>query len=95
MVGGRHGNHPLLLVDFVEESPITHAVSPGWRFPILQALDVGTEVGIISEDGIDVLAKFGLEALLRGGYRTARGRAGTAGFRRYDKLPVRTCACLG
>ena len=67
MVGDRHGNHPILLVEFIEKPPVPYAVSPSWRFPVLQALDVGAEVRIFGKDWVNVLAELGLEALLGGG----------------------------
>ncbi len=62
VVGDSHENKCLFLVDFIEEPPSADAVSPGGRLPVLEPSDVRTEMGFVSEAGIDRLLKFLVEA---------------------------------
>ena len=52
VISRNHGNDFLPLVDFIKESPGTDAVAPGWRFPTLQSLDVGTVMWVGPQLGI-------------------------------------------
>ena len=62
MVAGNHEHELVLLVDFIEEPPGANAVSPGGGNAVLEPLDVGTEMGFLSEAGIDRFPKFLVEA---------------------------------
>lgn len=54
VIGRNHVDDFLPLIDFIKESPGTDAVSPGWRFPILQSLDIGAVMGVGSQLGIGI-----------------------------------------
>jgi hypothetical protein len=51
VIGRNHGDDFLPLIDFVKESPGTNAVAPGWRFPILQSLDIRAVMWVVSQLG--------------------------------------------
>lgn len=48
MIGSGHIDHFFLFVDLVKEPPVPDAASPGRMIPILEPLDIGTEVRFIS-----------------------------------------------
>lgn len=54
VIGRNHGDDFLPLIDFIKESPGTNAVAPGWRFSILQSLDVGAVMWVGPQLGIGV-----------------------------------------
>ncbi len=54
VIGRNHVDDFLPLIDFIKESPDTDAVTPGWRFPILQSLDIGAVMWVGSQLGIGV-----------------------------------------
>lgn len=54
VIGRNHADEFLPLIDFVKESPRTNAVTPGWRFPILQSLDIEAMMWVDSQLGIDI-----------------------------------------
>ena len=54
VIGRNHGDDFLPLIDFIKESPGTDAVTPGWRFPILQSLDVGAVMWVGPQQGIGI-----------------------------------------
>ena len=62
VVGGSHEYEFALLVDFIEEPPGADAVSPGGGIPVLEPLDVGTEMWLLSEAGIDRFPKLFMQA---------------------------------
>jgi hypothetical protein len=66
VVGGDHEDDSLLVIDLIEESPFTHAIAPSWGLPVLEAIDVGTEIGVLAQDGVDVVAELGVDSLLYG-----------------------------
>ena len=70
MVGGDHEDGSLLVIDLEEESPFTNAIAPSGGLPVLKALDVWTEIGVLAQDGVDVVAELGFDALLKGGAET-------------------------
>lgn len=61
MVRGGHGNDPRLLIDLIEKTPGADAVSPGGRFPVLEPLDMGTEMRLLPQLRINVFAEFVFE----------------------------------
>ena len=62
VVGGSHEHELVLLVDFIEEPPGANAISPGRGIPVLEPLDVGTEMWLLSEAGIDRFPKLLMQA---------------------------------
>ena len=54
VISRNHVGNFLPLIDFVKESPGNNAVAPGWRFPILQSLDIGTVMWVGSQLGIGI-----------------------------------------
>jgi hypothetical protein len=53
VIGRNHVDDFLPLIDFVKESPGTNAVAPGWRLPILQSLDIGAVMWVVSQLGVE------------------------------------------
>jgi hypothetical protein len=64
VVGGDHEDNSLLVINLVEESPFTQAIAPSGGLPVLEALEVWTEIGILAQEGVDVVAELGFDALL-------------------------------
>lgn len=54
VIGRNHVDELLPLIDFVKESPRTHAVTPGWWFPVLQSLDIEAVMWVGSQLGVDI-----------------------------------------
>ena len=55
VIGRNHVDDFLPITDFVKESPGTDAIAPGWRFPILQSLDIGAVMWVGSELGVGIV----------------------------------------
>ncbi len=70
MVGGDHEDDSLLVINLVEESPFTHAIAPSVGLPVLEAIHVRTETGVLAQEGVDVVAELGFDTLLYGGSET-------------------------
>jgi hypothetical protein len=66
VVGGDHEDDSLLVINLVEESPFTHAIAPSGGLPVLEAIDVRTEIGVLAQEGVDVVAELGFDSLLYG-----------------------------
>lgn len=58
MRGGDHEDDMVVLVDFVEEPPSPDSIAPGVRLERLELADVGTEVRVVPQAGIDNLFQF-------------------------------------
>lgn len=54
VIDRNHVDDFLSLIDFIKESPGTDAVTPGWRFPILQSLDIGAVMWVGSQLGVGI-----------------------------------------
>src|SRR5712692_3595959 len=68
MVCRNHEDDPLSVVNLVKEAPFAYPAAPSRRLPVLQAFDARTEIGIFSENRVNVFAKLRRQAFL--GHRT-------------------------
>ena len=66
VVGGDHEDDSLHVINLVEESPFTHAIAPSGGLPVLEAIDVRAEIGVLAQEGVDVVAELGFDSLLYG-----------------------------
>ena len=65
--------HDLLrFVDFVKEPPGSDAISPGLWFPLPQLIDIGAEMGLVSQLRIHVTEKLGLDFRPDHGWQTIK-----------------------
>jgi hypothetical protein len=68
MVGRNHQDDPLPVVNLVKKAPFPNPVAPSRGLPVFQAFDARTQIGIFSEDRVNVFAKLRPQTLL--GHRT-------------------------
>ena len=62
VIGRNHVDDFFPLIDFVKESPGTNAVAPGWRLPILQSLDIGAVMWVVSQLGVGIKGVKGVKS---------------------------------
>ena len=67
MVGCNQKDDSLRRINFIEESPIAHAIPPSGGVPVFQALDVRSPIGVFAQDGVDVIAELGFQTGPDGG----------------------------
>jgi hypothetical protein len=66
VVSGDDEDDAGLIVNFVEESPFPDAISPRRGLPILEALNVRGEIGVLAKNRVDVVSELRFHTLLGG-----------------------------
>jgi hypothetical protein len=61
---GNHKDNSFVFIDFIEESPRTDSIPPCFGFKLLQFLDIGPEMGMLTQLGINELIKLMLDSAL-------------------------------
>ena len=62
MGGGNHKDNSFVFVDLIEESPRTDSIAPCFGFELLEFLDMGPEMGMLTQLGINELNKLTLDS---------------------------------
>ena len=58
MGGGEHEDYFLVIIDFIEKAVGANSIAPSVWIEALQFLDIWSEVGMLTQLRIDIIAKF-------------------------------------